>query len=44
VSIYDNWEAEQCVDSNNSIVTATYCIVEDVIDNDASGLEDNTNG
>jgi hypothetical protein len=44
VSISDNWEAEQCVDSNNSIVTATYCIVEDVIDNDASGLEDNTNG
>jgi hypothetical protein len=44
VSISDNWEAEQCVDSNNNIVTATYCIVEDVIDSDASGLEDITNG
>ena len=41
VDIMDNWSAEQCVDNNNSIVTATYCIVEDVIDSDASGLEEN---
>ena len=32
VEIYDNWEAEQCMDSNNLVVTATYCIVEDVIE------------
>ena len=41
VELWDNWEAEQCLDSNNHIVTATYCIVEDTIDSDASGLEDN---
>lgn len=32
ICIADNWEAEQCVDSDNQIVTATYCIVEDTID------------
>ena len=32
VEIYDNWEAEQCMDSNNLVVTATYCIVEDTIE------------
>ena len=32
ISIEDNWEAEQCLDSDNRIVTATYCIVEDTID------------
>jgi hypothetical protein len=32
VEIYDNWEAEQCVDSSGEVVTATYCIVEDTVD------------
>ena len=32
ISIVDNWEAERCLDSNNRIVDATYCIVEDTID------------
>jgi len=32
IEIYDNWQCEQCLDSNNCIVTATYCIVEDVIE------------
>jgi hypothetical protein len=32
VEIWDNWEAEQCRDSDNRIVTATYCVVEDVIE------------
>ena len=32
VSIYDNWEAEQCIDSNGVVVEATYCIVEDTVD------------
>jgi hypothetical protein len=40
VSIYDNWEAEQCLDNNNNIVTATYCIVEDTVD---SALDELTN-
>ena len=40
IELFDNWEAEQCLDSNNLIVTATYCIIEDVIDSDASGLEE----
>ena len=32
ISIVDNWECERCVDSNNNIVDATYCIVEDTIE------------
>ena len=32
IELYDNWEAEQCLDQNNCLVTATYCIVEDTID------------
>ncbi len=32
IELYDNWEAEQCLDNNNNIVTATYCIVEDTVD------------
>lgn len=31
-SLHDNWEVEQCVDSDNNTVTATYCIVEDTLD------------
>ena len=34
IELDDNWEAEQCLDSNNTIVTATYCIVEDTIDSE----------
>jgi hypothetical protein len=32
IELDDNWEAEQCLDNNNNIVTATYCIVEDTVD------------
>jgi len=32
IELYDNWEAEQCRDITNTIVTATYCIVEDTIE------------
>jgi len=32
IELYDNWEAEQCQDSSGNIVTATYCIVEDTIE------------
>jgi len=32
VEIYDNWEAEQCVDCNGTITEATYCIVEDTVE------------
>ena len=31
-TIQDNWEVERCIDSNNTIVDATYCIVEDTIE------------
>jgi predicted GIY-YIG superfamily endonuclease len=40
IELYDNWEAEQCLDNNNNIVTATYCIVEDTVD---SALDELTN-
>lgn len=32
IELFDNWEAEQCRDHNNSVVTATYCIVEDTLE------------
>jgi hypothetical protein len=32
IELFDNWEAEQCLDQNNHIVTATYCIVEDLVE------------
>ena len=32
IELWDNCEAEQCMDTTNTIVTATYCIVEDVIE------------
>ena len=32
IEISQNWEVERCVDSDNNIVDATYCIVEDTID------------
>jgi hypothetical protein len=44
VSMWDNWEVEMCKTLDNTIVEATWCIVEDLVDSDASGLEDNTNG
>jgi hypothetical protein len=31
IELADNWEVEQC-EIDGSIVTATYCIVEDTID------------
>ena len=27
-----NWEVERCIDSDNNIVDATYCIQEDTVD------------
>lgn len=32
IELADNWEAEQCLNTDNHVVTATYCIVEDTID------------
>jgi hypothetical protein len=32
VELFDNWEAEQCQMADLTIQTATYCIVEDVIE------------
>lgn len=32
IQLEDNWEVEQCIDSNGIVVEATYCIVEDTID------------
>jgi hypothetical protein len=41
VEIADNWEVEQCL-VDGTIVTATYCIVEDTIEqNDLQDLLDN---
>ena len=34
IYITDNWEVERCRDSNNLIVDATYCIVEDTIESE----------
>ena len=34
VTTFDNWEVERCRDSNNLIVDATYCIVEDTIESE----------
>ena len=38
IELYDNWEAEQCQDSCGNIVTATYCIVEDTVEQEDSLL------
>jgi len=32
VEIFDNWEAEQCRLADGSLIEATYCIVEDTVD------------
>lgn len=32
IELFDNWEAEQCEMSDGSIHTATYCIVEDTLE------------
>lgn len=32
IELFDNWEAEQCRMADNSIETATYCIVEDTLE------------
>jgi len=32
IELYDNWEAEQCQMTDGVIATATYCIVEDTIE------------
>jgi hypothetical protein len=32
IELWDNYEAEQCIDSCGNIATATYCIVEDTIE------------
>ena len=37
-------EYELCTTQEHASILATYCIVEDYIDHDASGLEENTNG
>lgn len=34
IELEDNWEAEQCLDLNNRIVTGTYCIVEDTVESE----------
>ncbi len=41
VSMFDNWEVEMCRNTDNQILEATYCIVEDTID---STLDELTNG
>ncbi len=30
----DNWEVERCTDSNNMVVDATWCIVEDTVESE----------
>lgn len=32
IELFDNWEAEQCRMADNKIETATYCIVEDTLE------------
>lgn len=32
VQMFDNWEVEMCSTLDNTVVEATYCIVEDVVD------------
>jgi hypothetical protein len=32
IELMANWEVERCIDSDNCIVDATYCIQEDTID------------
>ncbi len=32
VSLYDNWEVEMCSNTDGTILEATWCIVEDTID------------
>ncbi len=38
---FDNWEVEMCRNTDNQILEATWCIVEDTIDNDEAQLLDN---
>ena len=40
IELWDNYEAEQCTDSKGRIVTATYCIVEDTVEQEDFLLED----
>jgi hypothetical protein len=46
VSMWDNWEVELCTNTDNCILEATWCIVEDTIDTvDLESLgEDDNNG
>ena len=32
IEVSANWEVERCLDSDGTLVDATYCIVEDTID------------
>ena len=41
VSIGDNWEVERCLNADNQLLEATWCIVEDTID---TNLEQIVNG
>ena len=34
VMMFDNWEVELCRNTDNLILEATYCIVEDTIDSE----------
>ncbi len=34
VSLYDNWEVEMCRNTDNQILEATWCIVEDTIESE----------
>ena len=38
VMMFDNWEVELCRNTDNLILEATYCIVEDTIDTNDSDL------
>lgn len=32
VTMWDNWEVELCRNTDNEILEATYCVVEDTVD------------
>ncbi len=34
IAMFDNWEVELCRNTDNQILEATYCIVEDTIDSE----------
>jgi hypothetical protein len=38
IEIYDNWECEQCRLDDGTLIEATYCIVEDTIEQEDSLL------